>query len=177
MDNKDLLNAGAGYLAGSSITRGVADNLRRQREEIEKKLAHITSEEVLSAEIAKFLLKEDKDGAYQYLNDHFNEEIIDAAQRQTDFIYSLETMLKKKKDKYNPFYEKIGMPMPEKLASITADKLCQILNVENLHIIDSTDGKTSPSLKSNSGCTKEMIISAIVIFAVIIIAIIATANS
>ena len=37
MDNKDLLNAGAGYLAGSSITRGVADNLRRQREEIEKK--------------------------------------------------------------------------------------------------------------------------------------------
>lgn len=177
MDNKDLLNAGTGYLAGSSITRGVADNLRRQREEIEKKLAHITSEEVLSAEIAKFLLKEDKDGAYQYLNDHFNEEIIDAAQRQTDFIYSLETMLKKKKDKYNPFYEKIGMPMPENLASITADKLCQILNVENLHIIDSTDGKTSPSLKSNSGCTTEMIISAIVIFAVIIIAIIATANS
>ena len=97
MDNKDLLNAGAGYVAGSSITRGVADNLRRQREEIEKKLAHITSEEVLSAEIAKFLLKEDKDGAYQYLNDHFNEEIIDAAQRQTDFIYSLETMLKKKR--------------------------------------------------------------------------------
>ena len=86
-------------------------------------------------------------------------------------------MLKKKKDKYNPFYEKIGMPMPENLASITADKLCQILNVENLHIIDSTDGKTSPSLKSNSGCTTEMIISAIVIFAVIIIAIIATANS
>lgn len=181
MDNKDLLNAGTGYIAGSSITRGVADNLRRQREEIEKeiekKLAHIISEDVLSAEIAKFLLKEDKDGAYQYLNDHFNEEIIDAAQRQTDFIYSLETMLKKKKNKYNPFYEKIGMPMPENLASITADKLCQILNVENLHIIDSTDGKTSPSLKSNSGCTTEMIISAIVIFAVIIITIIATANS
>lgn len=31
--------------------------------------------------------------------------------------------------------------MPENLASITADKLCQILGVENLHIIDSTDGK------------------------------------
>ncbi len=177
MDNKDLLNAGAGYVAGSSITRGVADSLRRQREEMEKKLAHITSEEVLSAEVAKFLLKEDKKGAYEYLNDHFNEEIIDAAQNQTDFIYSLETMLKKKKDKYNPFYEKIGMPMPENLAAITADELCQILGVENLHIIDSTDGKTSPSLKSNSGCTTEMIISAIVIFAVIVIAIIATTNS
>lgn len=86
-------------------------------------------------------------------------------------------MLKRKKDKYNPFYEKIGMTMPENLASITADKLCEVLGVENLHIIDSTDGKTSPSLESNSGCTTEMIISAIVIFAIIIIAIIATANT
>jgi tRNA splicing ligase len=95
MDNKDLLNAGTGYVAGRSIIRGVADSLRRQREEMEKKLAHITSKEVLSAEVAKFLLKEDKKGAYEYLNDHFNEEIIDAAQNQADFIYSLETMLKK----------------------------------------------------------------------------------
>ena len=152
MDNEDLLNAGAGYVAGSSISKGIANNLRKQREEMEKKLAHITSEEVLA-------------------------EIIDAAQNQTDYIYSLETMLKRKKDKYNPFYEKIGMTMPENLASITADKLCEVLGVENLHIIDSTDGKTSPSLESNSGCTTEMIISAIVIFAIIIIAIIATANT
>ena len=177
MDNEDLLNAGAGYVAGSSISKGIANNLRKQREEMEKKLAHITSEEVLAAEIAKFLLSENRNGAYEYLNSHFNEEIIDAAQNQTDYIYSLETMMKRKKDKYNPFYEKIGMTMPENLASITADKLCEVLGVENLHIIDSTDGKTSPSLESNSGCTTEMIISAIVIFAIIIIAIIATANT
>lgn len=67
MDNEDLLNAGAGYVAGSSITRGIANNLRKQREEMEKKLAHITSEEVLSAEVAKFLLSEDRNGAYEYL--------------------------------------------------------------------------------------------------------------
>lgn len=177
MDNQDLLNAGAGYTAGRSITSGIANNLRKQREEIEKKLAHITSEEVLSTEIAKFLLDEDKNGAYEYLNAHFKEEIIDIAQNQKNYIYSLETMLKKKKDKYNPFYEKIGIPMPQNLASITADKLCQKLGVENLHIIDSTDGKTSPSLKSNSGCTTEMIFSALIIFAIIIIAILATTNS
>jgi hypothetical protein len=64
--------------------------------------------------------------------------------------------------------------MPENLAAITIDELCQILCVQKLHIID-TDGKTSPSLKANSGCTTEMIISAIVIFAVIVI--IATTNS
>lgn len=171
MDNEDLLNAGAGYVAGSSISKGIANNLRKQREEMGKKLAHITSEEVLAAEIAKFLLSGNGDGAYEYLNSHFNEEIIDAAQNQTDYIYSLETILKRKRNKYNPFYEKIGMTMPENLASITADKLCEVLGVENLHIIDSTDGKTSPSLKSNSGRTSKIIISAIVIFVIIIIAI------
>lgn len=177
MDNKDLLNAGAGYVAGSSIIRGMADSLRRQREEMEKKREHITSEEVLSAEVAKFLLKEDKKGACEYLNDHFTEEIINAAQNQADSIYSLETMLKRIKDKYDPFYGRIDMPIPENLASITADELCRVSGVENLHIIDSADGKTSPSHKSNPGCTTEMIISAIVIFAVIVIVIIATANS
>lgn len=68
------------------------------------------------------------------------------------------------------------MQMPENLVSITADKLCQLLGVENLHIIDSIDGKTSPSLESNSGCTAEMIISAIIIFAMIMITIIATTS-
>ena len=150
MNNEDLLNAGMGYAAGHSIARGIAGNLRRQREEMEKKLAHITSEDVLSAEVAKFLLKEDKTGAKQYLDDHFSEEIIDAAQHQTDYIYSLETILKRTKDKYNPFYERIGMPMPENLASITADKLCQMVGVENQHINDSTNKETSPSYESDS---------------------------
>ena len=176
MDNEDLLNAGMGYVAGNSMMRGIADNLRRQREEVEKRLAHITTEEVLAVEIAKFLLNENRNGAYEYLNSHFNEEIIDAAQNQTNYIYSLETILKKKKAKYTPFYEKIGMQMPENLVSITAEKLCQLLGVENLHIIDSIDGKTSPSLESNSGCTAEMIISAIIIFAMIMITIIATTS-
>ena len=176
MDNEDLLNAGMGYVAGNSMMRGIADNLRRQREEVEKRLAHITTEEVLAVEIAKFLLNENRNGAYEYLNSHFNDEIIDAAQNQTNYIYSLETILKKKKDKYTPFYEKIGMQMPENLVSITAEKLCQLLGVENLYIIDSIDGKTSPSLESNSGCTAEMIISAIIIFAMIMITIIATTS-
>ncbi len=131
MNNKDLLNAGTQYIAGNSITKGMANNLRKEREEIERRLAHTTPEEVLSAEITKFLLSEDRNGAYEFLNSHFNEEIIDIAQNQTNYIYSLETMLKKRKEKYNPFYEKIGMPMPENLVSITADKLCQILGVEN----------------------------------------------
>lgn len=160
MNTEDLLSAGAGYVAGSSISRGMAGNLRRKREEIERKLAHFTTEKVLSAEVAKFLLTDDKKGAYEYLNLHLNEEIVDAAQNQADYIYSLETILKMRKDKYNPFYEKIGMQMPQNLASITADGLCQLLGVKNLHIIDSTNGKTSPS-KSNSGCLTGMVIGVV----------------
>ena len=56
MDNEDLLNAGMGYVAGNSMMRGIADNLRRQREEVEKRLAHITTEEVLAVEIEMELM-------------------------------------------------------------------------------------------------------------------------
>lgn len=175
MNNQELLNAGAGYVTGNSIAGSIVYNIRQQREELQRKMAHTLTEDVLSSEIAKFLLCGNKDGAYEYLNSHFNEEIIDVAQNQTDFIFSLETMLKKKKDKYNPFYEKIDMQMPDNLSKITADELCHLLGVENLHIIDSIDGKTSPSHKSNSGwVTTETVISAIIILVVIIISIIAS---
>ena len=133
MSNKDIINAAQGYLAGNAIAKGVINDLKKTREEIQQKLAHYTSEEVLSAEVAKFILANNKQGAFEYLN---------------DFIYSLETLLKKRKDKYIPFYTRIGMDMPEQLRNITADQLCEILGVENLHIIDSVDGKTSPSLSA-----------------------------
>lgn len=63
---------------------------------MERKLAHFTTEETLSAEVAKFILANDQQGAFEYLNSHFNEEIVDAAQNQSEFIYSLETLIKKR---------------------------------------------------------------------------------
>ncbi len=68
-------------------------------------------------------------------------EVIDDCQHQTDRNYSLETILVKRKAKYAPFYERIGQPMPEKLAALTADELCAMLGVENLHIKDSRGNK------------------------------------
>lgn len=59
MNNKDLLNADAGHVARSSITRDAADSLRRRRKKW-RKTRHITSGEILSAKMAKFLLQEDK---------------------------------------------------------------------------------------------------------------------
>ena len=145
MSEKDLINAASGYVTGNAISNNVIRGLRKYSEDAARKLAHITTEEVLSAEVAKFILSNNKQEAFEYLNAHFNEEIVNAAQNQKDYIYSLETIIKKRIDKYTPFYQRIGMDMPEQLRSIKADQLCEILGVKNLHIIDSTDGKTSPS--------------------------------
>lgn len=171
MSNKDIINAAQGYLAGNAIAKGVINDLKKTREEIQQKLAHYTSEEALSAEVAKFILANNKQGAFEYLNSHFNEEIVDAAQRQNDFIYSLETLLKKRKDKYMPFYTRIGMDMPEQLRNITADQLCEILGVENLHIIDSVDGKTSPS-KPKEGVDFGLIFRAVIIIGLVVLMIV-----
>ena len=171
MDEKNLINAASGYVAGNAVSNSVINNLRKYSEEAERKLAHWTSEETISAEIAKFILSDNKQGAFEYLNAQFNEEIVDAAQRQKDYIYSLETIIQKRKDKFLPFYQKIGMDMPEQLKNITADQLCEILGVTNLHIIDSTDGKTSPS-HSSDGENLGLIFRAIIIIGMIILIII-----
>lgn len=171
MDERNLINAASGYVAGNTVSNSIINNLRKYSEEAERKLAHWTSEETISAEIAKFILSDNKQGAFEYLNAHFNEEIVDAAQRQKDYIYSLETIIQKKKDKFLPFYQKIGMDMPEQLKNITADQLCEILGVTNLHIIDSTDGKTSPS-HSSDGENLGLIFRAILIIGMIILIII-----
>ena len=168
MNDRDLINAASGYVAGNAVSNSVISGLRKYSEEAQRKLAHWTPEETLSAEIAKFLLSGDKQGALEYLNSHFNEEIVDAAQNQKDFIYSLETILIKRKDKYMPFYKRIGIDMPEQLQNITADQLCEILGVTNLHIIDSTDGKTSPSHPSE-GIDLGLIFRAILLIGMIIL--------
>lgn len=168
MDDKNLIKAASGYVIGNTISNNIIGELRKSNEEAARRLAHITTEEALSAEIAKFILSDNKNKAFEYLNAHFNEELVDAAQNQKNYIYSLETIIKKRKDKYMPFYQKIGMDMPEKFKNITADQLCEILGIENLHIIDSTDGKTSPSNpKEGIGCGT--VICGIIIIGLIIL--------
>ena len=171
MNDRDLINAASGYVAGNAVSNSVISGLRKYSEEAQRKLAHITSEETLSAEIAKFILSDNKQGAFNYLNEHLNEEFVDAGQNQKDYIYSLETILNRKINKYMPYYQKIGMDMPEQLKNITADQLCEILGVTNLHIIDSTDGKTSPSHPSED-IDLGLIFRAILIIGMIILGIV-----
>jgi hypothetical protein len=98
-----------GYMAGRAVMGNVVGEMRRSREDYQRR----------------------------FLNDCFMDEVIDDAQHQKDRNYSLETILEKRKAKYLPYYERIGKSMPEKLAALTADELCETLGVENLHVKDS----------------------------------------
>lgn len=139
MNNKNLF----GFFIANSIAGSMADSLRKQRMEHERKQKHVVLEETLTSDIQLFMSCNDVEGAYEYLNSHFNDEIIYAARHQNDYVYSLETIIEMRKDKYNPFYKRIGREMPEYLAFITADDLCEMLDTKNLHIVDKSDDKVS----------------------------------
>lgn len=156
------------------------DEFRKEKEkrkkEHEKRTSHETKEDVLSSEIAKYLLNGNREGALEYLNARFMDEIIDDCQHQEVRNFSLDTVLVKRKNKYAPFYMKIGKTMPENLLSITSDELCNVLGVKNLHVNDNKDTNApiipeqtkKEKRKSRWGC----VLSVVVIIIVMIIAII-----
>ena len=121
----------------SSVVTEVKKERKKVQEEHKKRTIHEAKEEVLASEVARLLLLNNVDGAWNYLNRRFVEEIVDDGQNQEFRSFSLETVLVKRKNKYAPFYERIGKAMPENLCSLTADDLCKLLGVENLHIKDS----------------------------------------
>lgn len=171
MDNKDLMNAAAGYAAGNAVARSISNNLQKQIDEMQRKNAQTLTPEVISGEVAKFLLDENISGAYEFLNSHYKEEIIYAAQHQTEYVYSLSKILDMRKEKYLPYYEKISMPMPEKLSTLTAESLCDLLGVENLHYNEENNAKTAEQIEAendNSGCIISMVVVGIIIFVAIL---------
>lgn len=145
MNQRDFLNMARGYIAGKSISNNINSNLRNLSEKYARMNAAYSSLKTLSTEVGRLMLEGDEESALKYLNSHFSTEIIFDAQNQKDQIYSLETLIKMRKAKYLPLYERIGKEMPESLRDMTADGLCEMLGIENLHIIDSLDGKSSPS--------------------------------
>lgn len=129
------------YLIGNAVMGNAAHEMRRTREDYQRRSAHQRKDEELSTAAAKFLLSDDAEGALDYLNESFMDEVIDDCRHQDDRNYSMETILVKRKAKYLPYYERIGKPMPEKLANLTADELCAMLGVKNLHKKDSRGNK------------------------------------
>lgn len=127
----DLIKAGTSYAAGNAIANNIAYNLRKQREELEAMYRHITSKELLQEGVAKFILSDKRDEAYEWLNESIQTEFIGYAKQQTDTYKPLRETMDEVRQKYAPFYQKIGENMPETLASLTADSLCELLGIAN----------------------------------------------
>ena len=56
--------------------------------------------------------------------------MIHDCQNQKEFTTHLSELIQCRRDKYSPFYEKIGMQMPEDLETMTAEDLCFVMSVE-----------------------------------------------
>lgn len=130
----DLIKAGTGCVAGNAIANNIAYNLRKQREELEAKYRHITSKELLQEGVAKFILSDKRDEAYEWLNESIQTEFIGYAKQQTDTYKPLRETMDEVRQKYAPFYQKLGKNMPETLVSLTADSLCELLGIANEEI-------------------------------------------
>ena len=49
---------------------------------------------------------------------------------QKEFKSHLSELIESRKEKYRPFYEKIGIQMPEDLGTMTAEDICFAMSVE-----------------------------------------------
>lgn len=149
MRNKDIIDAVRGYVVGNAFSKALISNLDKELEEIRRKKGNTTSVEVLSAEVAKFLLAENKQGAFEYLNEQLTKDLISLAQNQRVLTCPLDTMIKQQYSKYLPIYKRVGMDIPDNLRSVTADSLCKMLGVQNLHIADRQGGNTKPTTQDD----------------------------
>lgn len=130
--NDDLIKAGTAYAAGQSIMSNAAYNLRKQAEEMAEKTKHITREEQLQENIAKFILAGKQEEAFAWLNECMQTEIIGHAKHQNDNAIILDKIIEKTINKYTPFYEKISKSMPANLAQSNGSQICSLLGIELL---------------------------------------------
>ena len=130
--NDDLIKAGTSYAAGQSIMSNAAYNLRKQAEEMAKLTKHITTDEVLQENIAKYILAAKQVEAFEWLNECMQTEIIGEAKQQKNNSQTLDKQIERIKVKYQPIYDKIGMAMPANIADSTGESICNLLGIELL---------------------------------------------
>ena len=108
MNNQDMYNSARRYIVANAVIGSAAS-----------KMAELNREQ--TARIAD---------AYEYLNSSLRNEMIHDCQNQKEFTKHLSQLLESRKDTYRPFYEKIGIEMPEDLETMTAERICSVMGVE-----------------------------------------------
>lgn len=130
--NDDLIKASTAYMAGQAIMRNAAYNLQKEANERAERSKHITPQEELQESIAKYVLSDKQEEAFEWLNECIQTEIIGEAKQQKINTQILDKQIEAIKVKYTPFYDKIGMSMPENIADITGKSICDLLGIELL---------------------------------------------
>ena len=137
MNNLDMHNSAKRYIAANAVIGSAASKMAELNREQAAKIAEITrfysnykSEKELADQIGRFLLLDMVADAYDYLNSSLRNEMIHDCQNQKEFTRHLSQLLEDRKMTYRPFYEKIGMKMPEDLETMTAEHICSVMGVE-----------------------------------------------
>lgn len=173
MNNNDLMNAAGGYIAGDALSKGISQNLQNELAKLEKQGKELDAElkfwestypqaNTISEVVANAILSDKKDDAYSYLNDKLRGELIDRTKRQEHFRITLSEGIEMSRNKYSPFYEKLGRPMPDTLKDATPESLCELLGVKLLSdderkekveaIKKAADRNNAQSNSENNGC-------------------------
>ena len=137
MNNRDMHNSAKRYIAANAVIGSAASKMAELNREQAAKIAEITrfysnykSEKELADQIGRFLLLDRVADAYDYLNSSLRNEMIHDCQNQKELTRHLSQLLESRKDTYRPFYEKIGIVMPEDLEAMTAERICTVMGVE-----------------------------------------------
>lgn len=137
MSNQDLHGAARRYLVANAVIGSAASKMAQLNREQAAKVAQITSfyanyksAKELSDHIGRLMLCKRTGEAFTYLNTSLRNEMVRDCQNQKEFTTPLPELIESRKAKYRPFYERIGMEMPEDLDTMTAEDLCFVMSVK-----------------------------------------------
>ena len=137
MENQDFYKLARNYMITNAVIGSAASKMAQlnreqaaQIAEIHRFYAHYKSDKEIADQIGRFMLLNRSAEAFSYLNNSLRNEMIHDCQNQKEFTEPLPELIASRKEKYRPFYEKIGMEMPMDLETMTAEDLCLIMSVE-----------------------------------------------
>lgn len=137
MNNQELYNATRRYIAANAIIGSAASEMARLNRKQAAKIAeihsfnaHYKSAKELADQVGRYMLLNRAADAFTYLNTSLRNEMIHDCQNQKEFKSHLSELIESRKEKYRPFYEKIGIQMPEDLGTMTAEDICYAMSVE-----------------------------------------------
>ena len=173
MENNELNSMIGGYISGKVISNNLNNEIKKQIDAIEEWKSHHPFPETINESLSKFILSKDFDCGYKYLNGLVTEEYVHYAQHQKDSQFAIERLVRMVKSKYIGYYARLQKDMPDELASIDAQKLCDAVGVPILRTVDATDSKFKEEriARGEERSTASIVLCAIVIITVIVVAI------